>query len=255
MSNVKLAARVTAIVGTIVAMALVLLLTPGFLRPSVAFAECTVPEGSEIVYKMVGAQYSVSGITGIRANLWNYNPAPVYKATGFWVMLTDGSNYAQTGWWEYDGITGAKEYVWSQYSWNGGGNWETKWYNTSTALWQDTPHTEPPSSKEYSTMFVPLQGEYNQAQMQYDGGTTRNVSITWTPTKWQSFGETLNYDTPNKGDHVPGDTTNKIHGDNVMYRDSSYSWQSASMSNYKEGHGDVELIYQGFRIWDTRCSE
>ena len=168
----------------------------------------------------------------------------------FWVMLTDFINYAQVGWYKQEDYS--REYVWSQYSYNNGSNWTNKFYNPSTGEWQSTPHTQPPSVKEYVVTWS-ANSSAKQIRMQYDGGTTQNITVSWTPTAWQSYAEILNYGTPNEGTHVPGDTSNKVRSSDIEYRHNG-SWTNATVSPTTEGHGAVLSVANGFKVWDTRCS-
>lgn len=97
-------------------------------------------------------------------------------------------------------------------------------------------------------------GSVNQVQMQYDGGTTRNETVSWTPVEWQVFGETSNYALPDKGEHVPGDTRNKIRANDIESRKNGF-WSAGTVSPTSEENGKVSSISGGFKVWDRRCSE
>ena len=84
---------------------------------------------------------------GIKGDLWNYNPAPVFRGMSFWVMLVDSNvtNFAQVGW--LKGNNDSVEYVFSEFL--GVSGWERYFYDAASDRWVGTQATSPTSSKNY----------------------------------------------------------------------------------------------------------
>lgn len=96
-----------------------------------------------------------------------------------------------------------------------------------------------------------------------DGGTSHNATLYWEPAEWQTMAETLNFESASptdKGDHTAGDTSNKIHADDIELYDTTDGWEniSAYIHLTPEGNHDTDttgITGVGFRVWDTRCSD
>ncbi len=128
-------------------------------------------------------------------------------------------------------------------------------YNATYDNWGGTPSTTPSSSQPYEVTYA--SGSPGTFSMKYSTGSAYSVQYQWVPSRLEVFGETLNYRSPNLGDHVPGDTSVKIHVNSVRKKVSG-SWTDASLSYQAQGNGnyDTDNYYSpGYRIWDVRCSE
>ncbi len=197
----------------------------------------------------------------IRANLWNYNPDHVYDGTAFWVALTqDGTHYSQVGWAKDNLDQGANhpEYVFSQY--RDGGNPVTRYYNASTGTWGTSKATSPSSSVTYQTNWI-RNGDTKQAQNIYNGGTSQNLTVGFTPIYYEVDGEVLEYQTSSGGvdygDHGVGDTTTHMKAEYIQYWSDAGSWTDGLSYTYVHTGpygNDTNATGTGFDIWDTRCS-
>jgi hypothetical protein len=211
--------------------------------------------GTNNNYKFVGGQESVASIQGVQGLLDSYNPTPVFGQTCFWVMLanSDGSRYAQVGWIKVAGYS--QEYIWVQYRDDAGTRYD-RFYDTGSSDWYDTPQSVPSGSKQYTITFV--SNTPNVFSLSYDNGTAKTFSCTWTPDRLCVEGETMNYDSPDKGDHVPGDLNNRIQAQQLQKKVNG-NWVSASLTYppAQDGNGWYDnnvTTSPGFRCWDTRCS-
>jgi hypothetical protein len=224
------------------------------LVPSLPAGACNVQSGSYSV-KYTGAYQDVSGIQGGMAVLDAYNPTPVFSSSSFWVMIGIPGYYgyyAQVGWVKWSGDS--YEHVFLQYKDDSDTVW-TYYYKSATDTWVTTPQTVPTGSA-YGTIYD-LSGSF---RITFGGGAAYTFSATWVPNRLAVYGETHNYGTnpnppPNYGDHVPGDTSNKIQAQVVQYYKNS-SWTSASLTYAAQGNGAyTSTASPGFYIWDTRCSD
>jgi hypothetical protein len=228
---------------------------------------CTLQSGTNDVRKFGGISHSDIGWTGdtraVRADLWNYNPSPIYQGTAYWVMTNDqasATRYAQTGWVKFSGFSAEAIFA----EWNNDAGINRRYWKASTNSWEMTPWTQPSSSINYNATWVNLSGTNEQVQMSLTGvSSTLTGTVTWTANTYQVASETLNFATAsptNKGDHASGDNSNRIHADNIQYYDSS-GWHAAhsplnfltSVGNHSTDTSSVSGV--GFRVWDNRCND
>ena len=177
-------------------------------------------------------------------------------------MWENSFAYAQVGWAKED--DDSTEYVFLQYTDEDGENVWTRYYNASTDLWARSPATQPSSSKEYTVTWVAGSGggEPHQFQFVYDGGRIYAANLNWEPEGWQVMAETLNFRSvspTDKGDHAAGDTTNKIHADDIELYDTAVGWHDVEYYIHikPEGNHDTDTVGvtdTGFRVWDKRCA-
>ena len=189
-------------------------------------AECPIDEGVQD-YQWSGFSNASSSYTlgtrAIRADLWNYNPAPVYGDVSFWVMLADstGENYAQVGWGKTE--DDSVEYVFGEFT--GENGFERWFYDAEDDEWVGTESTQPPSSKSYKVTWVEGTSGDHQIQIVYDGSTSQDVTVSWTAVGYHVTGEVHDYQSvvgTDKGDHSPGHggvdgvNANRIHAENIQ---------------------------------------
>ena len=238
---------------------------------------CDVGEGNVQVnmvgYSQTPASWSSTGDMGVKADIWNYNPSPIFRDTSLWVMLTDadGENwYNQIGWGKASGDS--QELVFTEYSDGSGDDHDIfrYYHHTTGTTWttSTTGATSPASSKNYKIKWVYNSGTH-QIQNTYDSGTSQNLTISWTPTNLAIFAETQNFgtDTPlNDGDHAPGHYVspgpgNKLHVENNKYWNPSTSdWADTDTTGIATSIDNMEadtssLNGIGFRVWDVRCND
>jgi hypothetical protein len=244
-----------------------------------AFACDVYEEEDDHTVNMVGysqtpASWSSILDMGVKADIWNYDPNPVFIATSVYVMLTDaeGENwYDQIGWAD-EPLMDDDPLVFVQYSDGSGEDHDifTFYHHTTGTTWTTTTTgaTSPNSSKNYMIKWLYNSGTH-QIQNTYDNGTSQNLTISWTPTNLAIMAETQNFgiNTPlNNGDHAPGHYVdpgpgNKIHVENNKYwNPSTSSWAdtdttgiATEIDNMKADTSSVNGI--GFRVWDVRCND
>ncbi len=192
----------------------------------------------------------MSSVQGISALLTAYNPSPIYQYCSFWVMLCNpGSNkYAQVGWVKWTGMQ--NEYVWAEFT-DDNGTYYQFFYNKQLNTWVwNQPSTIPASIEGYFVTYTA--GTPGTISMQYDNSPLLTYHGNWVPNHLQVYGETHNYGAANAGDHMPGDTANKVSASQIMKRVNG-SWSWASLTMYQQGWGTYETnANHGFNIWDTR---
>jgi len=210
--------------------------------------------GTDGNFQFTGGQQTQSNIQGIRGYLDSYNPTPVFGQTTFWVMLTQSGSgkYAQVGW--LKGSGDSNEYIWLQYK-DDAGVQHDKFYNVTNNNWYDVRQSVPSGSHLYTVTYDSGTQTFS---MQYESGTTSTFTASWVPDIFQVYGEAYNYDSPNLGDHMPGDLNNKIQAQQLQQKVSGI-WGNVSSSDFYTagGNGDYDTSVTtspGFRIWDTRCN-
>ncbi len=218
-----------------------------FWIANVVPASAVCPSGTHNV-KFTGGQQNVSSVQGVSALLTSYNPSPVYEVTSFWVMLhKNGSlnDYGQVGWIKFPSYQ--NEYVYCEF--NIGGAWARLFYNQQNNNWQvDQPSTIPASIEGYFVTYTP-----GQLTVQYDNGYQLPFYCPWVPDNVEVYGETQNYGAANAGDHMPGDSVNKVLANTIMKKvNGSWSWASLAMIKQGWGNYDTSGATHGFYIWDTR---
>lgn len=157
---------------------------------------------------------STTTVGGAYANIYNYSPwVSANTSQGSneivvaWTMLTDGTNYAQVGWWEYAGTHGSPQRnVFVEINSNG-----SDYQQLFTAQTQDT-------STYYTTLFTP-NGSGGTLSFQVAGSTLGGIpsaytTVSWTPHHSQIYGEVHNV-----ADQMPGD---QRAGKFETFEDSSY---------------------------------
>ena len=98
----------------------------------------------------------------------------------------------------------------------------------------------------------------------YDGGTTQNLTVNWTPTQWDVSAEVHSFQAvagTNKGDHSPGGSSNKVTVEDIEvwgYGGHTY-WESPPAITTPADEGNMETSSGGgsgtsYLIWDSRCS-
>ncbi|MFP3974872.1 MAG: hypothetical protein ACLFVK_01450 [Dehalococcoidia bacterium] len=216
---------------------------------------CEITEGNDDIHKWTGAKENVASIQGVKADLGTYNPSPVFQTTSFWVMLTqneqDPDRWAQVGW--YKAEDNSNIYVWCEFT-DDSGQVNDYFYYEPGDYWTGVPSTTPTSSETYQVTYsADSPGTF---YMRYANGASNSASYMWEPSRLEVQGETLNYADPDKGDHVVGDVSNKVHASSIKKKLNG-TWQDASPNYSAEGHGayDNNTTMPGFRIWDTRQCE
>ena len=199
---------------------------------------------------------------GGSARIWNYNPDPVWVSSAFWISVAQASphRWAQIGWVKdatalYD--TGAYERVFLQIK-NGPGSYSTLFYQ-SNGSWTDEASTAvSPTSEDLYEVYQSGDNWF----IRYDYGTAYTEPHTFTPHAIVVGGETKSYQPVSggiaKGDHAPGDRTNKIRMNNIK-KNVNGSWSSATLGPGERSDLPMKTDRQGgsgesFRIWDDRCS-
>lgn len=230
-------------------------------------APCSIEEGNNGHwwsgrYATVPQANWSSDYRQIRADIESYNPDPVFADTSIWVMMinSSGSRYYQVGWGKDHNDT--FENVFSEgYSNNG----YFRYFYKSNGTWSTTPPGVNPSGmREYKLLWGDVPGNNAQIQVSYDGGTTQNLTVNWTPAQWDVSGEVHSFQAVagiDKGDHSPGGTSNKVTVENIEvwgYDGHAY-WESPpDITNPPDEANMVTSSGGGsgtsYRIWDSRCS-
>ncbi|GEM_PF-3702533 len=236
-----------------------------------SLSACTLQSGTNNTTRFGGISHSDINWQGdtraVRANLWNYNPTPIFQVTAFWAMVNDQSSatrHAQTGWAKFSNQN--VEAIFAE--WDNGAGFTRRWYKASTDEWVTMPTTQPSSSIKYNARWLDLSGANEQVQMSIilNGGAESSILtgiVTWAANTYQVSSETQNFATAsptNKGDHASGDNSNHIHADNIEYYDIS-GWHAAHTpltfltpaGNHSTETQGVSGV--GFRVWDNRCND
>lgn len=224
-------------------------------------------------YSQTPASWSSTSDMGVKEDIWNYNPSPIFENTSVWVMITDalGENwYDQIGWWKTP--SDDQELVFTQHSDGSGEDWDyfTYFHHSTGTTWTTSTSgaTSPNSSKNYMLKWLYNSGTH-QIQNTYDNGTSQNLTISWTPTNLAIMAETQNFgnNSPlDDGDHAPGHYVapgpgNKIHVENnKYYKHSTTTWEDTDttgivteIDNMAAETSSIDGI--GFRLWDVRCDD
>ena len=229
------------------------------LANRVAHSACSISETTNWGNWMAAAvESSISNLEGSSADLWNYNPDPVWNNVSFWTMAVRSGEdrWTQVGWMEYS-ATNNEEKVFLQIK-NTSTQLVTKWYHTSNGgEWTDSASdaVNPTASKKYE------QYKYDSKWwVRYDGGTQFQLSTSWSPDHVQVAGETTSYEAvagTDKGHHAPGDKSNKIQANNSK-KNVSGIWSDTSLTvGTPTGNHDSDGSNNdgdGMRTWDKRCS-
>ena len=198
----------------------------------------------------------------IRADIESYNPHPVFADTSIWVMFINstGSKYYQVGWGKDNSDN--SENVFSEGDSNEG---YFRYFYKSNGTWSTTgPGVNPSGMKEYKLFWGDVPGSNSQIQVSYDGGTTQNLTVNWTPTQWDVSAEVHSFQAvagTNKGDHSPGGSSNKVTVEDIEvwgYGGHTY-WESPPAITTPADEGNMETSSGGgsgtsYLIWDSRCS-
>ena len=254
--------RLRLVIIILVSVGALILLFPGgganaTSTASPVLAECSLTEGSHVV-RFAGAQRdNISSLSGIKADLWHYNPSPIYKVSLFWVMMDNpgaGTGYVQVGWRKDDGWSTEK--VWAEGPDVNEPRW-TKFWWSSSPHWRSTAGSHPTSSANYKIVYIsePLTDKFT---IYKDGDSFSHAQDDlWTPDRIVIAGESQN-----QGDHSPGDTSNHINSNNNKYKttgswsDVNWNWNTGKILD-DDSRMDLDTNNQsgdGFRIWDPRCS-
>jgi hypothetical protein len=167
-----------------------------------------------------------------------------YVATGSalsaWAMTCDTSagqqNYAQVGWLKYASWSNPRYFY--EYSSQVTNKWDQQWFATATS----GSHNDYMVGSDSTTMYFKLNG----TQL----GTLALSDLQWTPSQVQFFGET--HDT---SDQCPGSVSNPVTMGAAQYKNTSYSWVSAGVTEHHDLSTMSNNISYGattWEIWDTR---
>lgn len=178
------------------------------------------------------------------------------------MLYQDGTHYSQVGWFKdsSDQSASAPEHVYSEYNDSDEPNdFVRRFYNASTGTWGTSKATSPSSSVTYQTNWI-RNGDVRQAQNIYNGGTSQNLTVSWTPTYYAVDGEVDEY-SPNSdghkyGDHGVGDNTNHVRGEYIQYWADEGGWTDGLSYDYwhQGPYGeDTNATATGFDIFDSRC--
>ncbi|MCI0438192.1 MAG: hypothetical protein L0177_03570 [Chloroflexi bacterium] len=224
-------------------------------------AACSIQSTTTFDVSIVGGKHeNISNLEGARADLWNYDPTPVFdeNPSTFWVMVWKDSpdKWAQIGWIMWGDQDESKVFLQvlpdtgpaiTRYR-QSDGSWSS---NVSSAV-------HPTASKQYEVFR--FNGEW---WLSYDfGGDYFKKGTNWEAEHVRVAGETQTYEAvagTDKGDHFPGDLSNKIQANNVG-KNVSGTWSDTSLSeiNSGSGNGDSDLSNSsgdGVRVWDVRCND
>ena len=232
-------------------------------KPSVTHAACSISSGNTGHwfggFFDTTPNYTLS-TRAVKADIWNYNPGPIFDDTSIWVMITeDGtSDYGQIGWGKDSGDS--VEYVFAEYT--DGGSGFRAFYDAPNDEWIGTKTTQPPSSKLYTATWVDASPD-NQLQFIYDGSAIWTASVDWIADTWDVSSEVRSYEAvagTDKGDHSAGGTSNKIKAHGIkIYGASGAGWADPSgySSSFEANMSSdtTSVTGVGYRIWDNRCSE
>ena len=214
-------------------VALVAYSSSGIAKPVFA-ASCNIAQGNN--GNWFGGRYATpsqanwsSDYRQIRADIESYDPDPVFVDTSIWVMFINSSRsrYYQVGWGKDHNAN--FENVFSEGYSNSG---YFRYFYKSNGTWSTTPPGVNPSGmKEYKLLWADVPGSNAQIQVSYNGGTTQNLTVNWTPPQWDVSAEVHSFQAVpgiDKGDHSPGGTNNKVTVENIeawAYDGHAY-WES-----------------------------
>ena len=140
-----------------------------------------------------------------------------------------------------------------------------RYFYKSNGTWSTTPPGVNPSGmKEYKLLWPDVPGSNAQIQVSYNGGTTQNLTVNWTPTQWDVSAEVHSFQAVpgiDKGDHSPGGTNNKVTVENIevwAYDGHAY-WESPPAFTTPPDEANMVTSSGGgsgtsYHIWDSRCS-
>ncbi|MEX2104579.1 MAG: hypothetical protein WD907_04520 [Bacilli bacterium] len=144
-------------------------------------------------------------------------------------------DYAQIGWWKVGGWTGP--FYFTEYS-NSSGLWNQQTFSAASV----------PSNNDFkvgsdsTTMFFVLNSVTKT--------TVLLSTLGWSPTEVQLLGET--HDT---GDQSPGSVLNPISMGTAQYKNASFVWVSAGVSEVSDLSTQANNVDPGdtsWEVWDTR---
>jgi hypothetical protein len=201
-------------------------------------SSCVLTAGNDGNWLGGYKQTGISGLDGSSAELWNYDPTTVHKASTFWTMVmeVDGTflYWVQIGWmsWYQDDDDQSRVFMQlvdadSDFQWRylkPDGSWSNNWVNS-----EDGVH---PTSEDVYEIYT----NGSDWNFVYDHNTADKYTFgrDFDPEEVQVYGEVLNYDTGNKGDHAPGDTSNKIQA-NLSKKNISGTWSNTSLGGGSAG--------------------
>ena len=251
------------LLSAVIAGTLFSVINSGIPISSVAFAcsvQSTTYTPGPLAYGYQNA--TSSGIEGVSADLWNYNPSPIFKRDEFYVVVwqtsTDYStaHRAAIGWVKYNGDSNAR--VFEEVSPDSGTTHRLYYHSDGTWTSSYATATVPTASVLYE---VYKYGGYWYLTYNYGTSFVSPWSTTWNANQLRIGGEADEYYPASplaKGDHFPGDTSNKIHAD-YPKRDVNGVWSDTMMQTTSaQAQGSVDKNNgsgDGIRVWDNRCSD
>jgi hypothetical protein len=209
-----------------------------------------------------GLQNHGTPIRGVRANIRTYNPfaadtpSPYTGGVSAWVMLENGTAWAQAGWLKAPFTSDKFNPLWFwQYTDSSGFPLETNWQAGAKF---------PPTVYTYQVFYIPNgSGGGNFQFLAGDTQLTTSTILFWTPLTHDASTEVFNF----TGDQSPGDNTAHTTFRSVGWWDGT-TWFGSTFGTpadtYFVGHSpegnpsrtwDSLTFTDGsnFDTWDSRC--
>jgi len=249
--------------------ACVLVVAQQFASASLASADSPCVNGLPIDHTYANGHWHTGGyqdhgtpIQGVRANIRTYNPfaadtpSPYTGGVSAWVMLENGTAWAQVGWLKAPFTSDKFNPLWFwQYTASDGGVLETNWQAGAKF---------PPTVYTYEVVYI--QTAPGEGFFQFIAGDTQlttSSTLFWTPLNHDASTEVFNF----TGDQLPGDTTAHTTFNSVGWWDGA-TWFGSTFGTppgtYLVGHStngapsrtwDALSFTDGsnFETWDSRC--
>jgi len=256
---------------------LAILLPVGFVAlrsssstPVAEASVCSFSQSGSPAARHLGFKREIIPLRGIKASISSYYFSPVWDGSSVWVAVNrvDPIRWAQVGYIRWGGDNQIR--IFSQYTGDNfniytGEDLHTRYLNLSTGNWQTGYGSSPSGTQTYEVMlYVNVGGPgIHQYQIKYHGGgNSQNLTLQWTPTKWEVDAEQRNFGTPDKGDHAGGGTQNKIPAQFIKCANGENQWVDGSgyTAFDNNSHGELTAIqfadfgWPGYQFWDWRCS-
>ncbi|GEM_PF-3479653 len=224
-------------------------------------------------------QTGIADLEGSSAELWNYDPNPIFAASAFWTMLTvEGeAEWAQIGWASVSGdfwdpkqsgvflqlLDSTGPTLWTGYL-KSDDTWQ---YDLDLSGIEDAVHPTSEDMYEIYTWGSDWWFVYN-----HDTDAKMVLSRDFDPDEIIVAGEVQDYASGNKGDHAPGHTTGNPLQANLSKKNVNGTWSNTSLT-FHESTGPFDdnpdnpdqdsstdgvdfdnFTGDGIRVWDQRCS-